>query len=108
MPINKDSWNVGFTAYIFDFVSAINSATPSLFIGLFSFMRNELLFVHLAKSSGFVLLQCLPPTGRSMCFSLSIIDCFRDFVFIPRLIHRFLMVSLDRLFSLSISLRLLP
>ena len=108
MSINKDSWNVGFTAYSLDFVSAISSETPSLFIGLFSFMRNELSFAHLAKSSGFVLLQCLSPTGLSICFSFSIIDCFRDFVFIPRLIQRFLMVSLDRLFSLSISLRLLP
>lgn len=108
MSINKDSWNVGFTAYSFDFVLAINSATPSLLTGLLFFIRKELSIAHLAKRSGFVLLQCLSPTGRLICFSLSIIDCFRAFVFIPKIMQRFLMVSLESLFSLSINLRLLP
>jgi hypothetical protein len=108
MSINKLSWNVGFAKYRTDFVCAISSATPGLFIGLYLLILNELSLAHLAKRLGFVLLQCLSPTGRSMCFSLSIIDCLLDFVFIPRFIHRFLMVSLDRLFSLSMSLRLLP
>tara|TARA_R110001583_G_scaffold109400_1_gene258106 strand:+ start:13621 stop:13947 length:327 start_codon:yes stop_codon:yes gene_type:complete len=108
MPINSPSWNVGLAKYIADFVCATRSATPGLFIGLYFVILIELSLAHLAKSAGFVLLQCLSPIGRSICFSLSIIDCFRDFVFIPRLIQRFLMVSLDRLFSLSMSLRLLP
>lgn len=106
--INKDSWNVGFFEYNSDLDLAMTSATPCFFIGLSNFILIELALAHLAKASGFVLLQCLSPIGRSMCLSLSNIDCLRDFVSIPSIMQRFLIVSLDKLFSLSNNLRLLP
>lgn len=106
--IINDSWNVGLAPYSFDFVIAIVSETPFLCIGLFFVILFELSSAHRRAASLFVLLQCSSPDGRVICFSLSMIDCFRIFVFMPILMQRFLIVSLDRLFSLSIIRRLFP
>lgn len=106
--ITSFSWKVGSTLNFFAFVFAIFSAIPVMCTGFLSFIRLELCFAHLANRLGLYLLQCLSPVGLIICLSLSIIDCFLVLVFIPRVMHRFLMVSFDRLFSRSISLRLFP